>query len=84
MTGRFTPWRRQVHAWGCHCERMDEVEGTLVTPKEGVPLQTEKVTAIGHLTMLHEFAVVYVYKILNYCNSNEQIGFRRKKSEVYK
>lgn len=37
---------------------------------------------MSHLTMLHKLASISVYKILNYCNSNEQIFFL--KSEIYK
>lgn len=30
--------------------------------------------AVSHLTMLRKLAIINVYKILNYCNSNEQIN----------
>lgn len=50
----------------------------LVKPKEMYLLHTDLILAMRNLAMVHKFAIINVYKILNYHNSHEQIDFFRK------
>lgn len=65
MTGHLAAWQMLWARYRCHCKRMQEVEGTLVKPKERYLWQTDLIIAMNHLVMLHKLAIINVYKILN-------------------
>lgn len=79
MTGHLAVWQMLCAHYRCHSKRTEKVEGTTVNPQEIYLLHTHLILVMSNLAMLHKFAIINVYKILNYHNSNERIDFFRKR-----